>query len=118
MLIYVDLINFKAIGTMAMTREEYQQLVKSAVSFQEMSAEIQARILAAEGEEMDKYIQMFEEEKELMAKAYQSFQQETDKIVVDYKVGVQKEKRDKLAAAESGTHDREISKAEDLLKKL
>lgn len=101
-----------------MTREEYQQLVRSALSFKEMSAGIQARILAAEGEEMEKYISMFEEEKKLMAQAYQTFQKETDQIVVDYKVGVQKDKRAKLVSAESGTRSKEIDKAEDLLKKL
>lgn len=103
---------------MVMTHEEYEQLVKSAASFGEMSADVQSRILAAEGEEMEKYIRIFTEEKALLAKAYQNFQAETDKVVLDYKAGVQKDKRRKLAAAESGVQRSEESKAEDLLKKL
>lgn len=101
-----------------MTREEYEKLVKSCASFHEMLPEVQARILAAEGEEMERYIAIFQEEQTLMAQAYQNFEKETNQIVLDYMTGVQKEKRQKLVAAESGVRKREEHRAEDLLNKL
>jgi hypothetical protein len=101
-----------------MTREEYEKLVKSCASFREMLPEVQARILAAEGEEMERYIAIFQEEQTLMAQAYQNFEKETDQIVLDYMTGVQKEKRQKLVAQESGARRAEENRAEDLLKKL
>lgn len=103
---------------MTMTREEYEKLVRSCASFAEMPAGAQERILAAVGEEMERYIAIFQEEQQLMAQAVEDFQKETDQIVLDYKTGVQKEKRAKLVAAESGVRRREEDRAEDLLKKL
>lgn len=101
-----------------MTREEYEKLVRSCASFREMLPEVQARILAAEGEEMERYIAIFQEEQTLMAQAYQNFQKETDQIVLDYRTTVQKEKRNKLVAAESGVRRAEENRVEDLLNKL
>ncbi len=101
-----------------MTREEYEKLVKGALSFKDMSAGMQAAVLAATGLQMEKYIQMFQEEKTMIAKAFQSFQSETEQVVGDYKINVQKGKKRRLVAAETSTHKKEIVKAEKLLKNL
>lgn len=101
-----------------MTKEEYEKLVKSAFSFKEMSPELQTKILAAEGDEMDKYIKMFQEEQQYLTQAYQEFQEETDKIVTDYKVEVKKDKKEALVKKEEKTQSKEEQVAEELLNEL
>jgi hypothetical protein len=101
-----------------MTREEYEKLVKSSLSFREMDRLTQERILAAEGEDMESYIKLFLEEKELMVKAYRNFQNESDKVVVDYIAQVQKKKHEKLAAAEESVQKKDDDRAEELINKL
>ncbi len=101
-----------------MTREEYEKLVKSAYSFKEMSPELQASVLAAEGKEMEQYIQMFQEENQSLTKAYGDFEGENEKIVMDYKVEVKKDRKEALEVEEEKTQSKEEAAAEKLLNKL
>lgn len=101
-----------------MTKEEYEKLVKSAFSFKEMAPDLQKRILAAEGKEMEQYIKMFQEEKQYLTQAYQNFQEETDKIVTDYKVAVKKDKKESLEKKEEKAQTKEEKAAEELLNNL
>jgi len=101
-----------------MTREEYEKLVKSAMSFRTMAPDVQARILAATGAEMEKYIEIFQEEMALIGKANQNFQQETQQIVTNCKVKVQKKKVAKLKAKENVAIRQDLDTAESLLKKI
>ncbi len=101
-----------------MTREEYEKIVKNSLSFREMDGLTQSQILAAVGEEMERYITMFQQEADLLREAYGNFQKESDQVVLDYKVSVQKDKKEKLTAKEGAARSKEIDKAEDLLKKL
>lgn len=102
----------------SMTREEYEKLVKSSFSFKEMSPGVQAAILAAEGEEMERYIKMFQEEQQYLTQAYQDFQKETDKIVTDYKTEVKKDKKEALVKKEEKVQSKEEKAAEKLLNNL
>lgn len=68
-----------------MTQTEYQNLAKQCASFQSMPIDVQNQILAAQGAEMESYIQMFSEESAQMNQATQEFQSESDKIILDFK---------------------------------
>lgn len=68
-----------------MTQTEYQNLAKKCASFQSMPAEVQNQILAAQGAEMEGYIQMFSEESVQMNEANKNFQAESAQIITDFK---------------------------------
>lgn len=75
-----------------MTKEEFKKLVEAAYSFQQLPAADQQRILAAEGAEMEQYVQMFEEEGRVLAKAYADFEAGTAAVVAEAK-GVDKQRK-------------------------
>lgn len=80
-----------------MTQTEYQNLAKQCASFQSMPVEVQNQILAAQGTEMESYIQMFSEESAQMNQANQEFETASDQIILDFK----KAKTTQLKSAEN-----------------
>lgn len=101
-----------------MTREEYLQLVKSAGSFQSMDAETQKKILEAEGQEMEHYIQIFKEEESLIGDAAKEFVDKSKEIVKDFKVNVTTIKKEHLKADESKARQDDEKKEEEILNSL
>ncbi len=101
-----------------MTREEYLQLVKTAASFQSMDPETQKKIQAAEGQEMEHYIQIFKEEESLVGDAAKEFVDKSKEIVKDFKVNVTTIKKEHLKTNEAKAKQDDEKKEEEILNSL
>jgi len=101
-----------------MTREEYLKLVKGSAAFKDMDQATQAKILAAEGAQMENYIKIFTEEHDTVESAKKSFKAASDEAVANFKqeVKVITTRALKVSEAESRKKDEEDS--EKLLKQL
>ena len=97
-----------------MTREEYRKLVQSTYSFSQLDADEQAKILNAEGDEMEYYVNLFQGENDTMGKAINDFRSNNDQVILEFKFTVKKDKEMKLKASEKA----EKSKDDQILKKL
>lgn len=98
-----------------MTKEEYQKLVKSAVSFSELDEDIKIKVLNAEGEEREGYILAFQEEAELMHQAVSDFYDANEKVLIEFKANVQADKADKIKTEESKTKAQDEEQLKNLL---
>lgn len=67
-----------------MTREEYQQLVKSSGGFQKLDAETQQKILEATGEDMEAYMKIFTAEQDEVVDAKKDFVTTTVKVIENF----------------------------------
>lgn len=97
-----------------MTKEEFKKMVEGAYSFQQLPAADQQRILAAEGAEMEQYVQMFEEEGRVLAKAYADFEAGTTAVLAEAKGVDRKRKAERRAESEAVERRGE----EEVLKKM
>lgn len=101
-----------------MTHDEYVQLVNASEVFQKLEEDFQQEILKAEGAEQERYIQIFQTERDGIAAAQKEFIESTEKIVDTLEQDLQKEKRDFLKVAESDLRKSEEQGAEKLLDSL
>lgn len=101
-----------------MSDQEYLQLVKGSLSFQDLDANLQAKILEAKGEDRENYIRTFQEEAELMKKAVGEFNAENDQVIADFKAVVQSEKTAKIKTAENKAKVEEEKQLSNLLNDL
>lgn len=101
-----------------MNHDEYVQLVKASEVFQKLDEDFQQEILKAEGEEKDRFIQIFKTERDGIAAAQKEFIENTEQIVDTLEQDLQKEKRDFLKVAESDLRKSEAAGAEELLDSL
>lgn len=101
-----------------MTFEEYQQMLLKSPSFKDLDQDTKNKILNAQGQERDSYIQAFQQEAELVSKAYAQFVSDTDQVVTEFKAVAAKDQKNKLVKAETAAHNEELTGAENLLKNL
>ena len=101
-----------------MTFEEYQQILLKSLTFKDLDQDTKNKILNAEGEERDAYIQAFQQEADLVNKAYAQFVNDTDQVVTEFKAVAAKDQKSKLVKAETAAHNEELTGAENLLKTL
>jgi len=67
-----------------MTREEYEKLVKSSAAFQEMDKDMQARILASKGKDMEAYAKIFATEQQEILSAKKELVLTTERVVQQF----------------------------------
>lgn len=101
-----------------MSDQEYQQLVRGSASFQDLDANLQAKILEATGEDREGYIRTFQEEAELMKKAVEDFSSQNDQVIADFKATVQNEKSAKIKSAENKAKAQDEEALTDLMNSI
>jgi len=101
-----------------MNMSEYLQLLEKSVSFKALDKAGQDSVRNAQGEEKESWIRTFQEEGEMIAKAYVKLADQTEKIVLDLKYDSEKNKKAKLAKAEAVDRASEISSVGNLFKNL
>lgn len=101
-----------------MTREEYLQLVNRSASFKAMDPTTQQKVLHAEEEEMQKYIQIFSEENAFIQKAAQNLTQKNEQVLKNFDQQVKQINHDHLIVAEKSSQEADEKAAENLLNNL
>lgn len=101
-----------------MTKEEYQKLLKDTFSYNQLDSVEQAKIMIAEGEEMEAYAKMFEQENETMKKAISDFNESSEQVIVDFKASLKKDEQSKLIASEKADKNKEEQTLNKLLNKI
>lgn len=101
-----------------MEKEKYLRLLEKSISFQKMDAERQNFFKAAEGEKIDHYAQVFEEEAEILAKAYDKLQTDTDEVLKGFKREAIHDVKVKIDRKEAKEYDQELSKIEAKLNNI
>jgi hypothetical protein len=101
-----------------MSSLEYLQLLEKSLSFKALDTTAQDAVRNAQGEERESWVKTFQEEAEIVAKAYLKLADKTEKIVLDLKYDSEKNKKAKLAKAEEIERAGEIDSVGNLLQNL
>jgi t-SNARE complex subunit (syntaxin) len=101
-----------------MTIEEYTKLLEKSISFKALDEATRATILAARGEEMEKYIKIFQEEQSLLTRAVDNFYEQSEQVMVQFQGDVRKEKQKKLQDKEGEEHQQDEQQLSKLIQNL
>jgi hypothetical protein len=101
-----------------MSDSAYQALLSQSPAFQGMDRDDQQRISSASATERERYIKIFEEEKQMLEEANKSFLKKNDEIIMGFKVTVKKDKQTRLKQAEEKAEAADEGIAEKLLKQI
>jgi len=97
---------------------DYMQLVTSSDSFKKLDKDLQAKILAAEGDEKKYFLQIFLEEKEGVAKAKSNFAENIGQAIKGFDTGVKKAQKEFMKTAEVEIQKVDVNNAENLINSL
>lgn len=98
-----------------MNYDEYVQLVKASEVFQKLNEDFRKEILKAAGSEKDRYIKIFQTERNGIIAAQKDFIQSTHTIVDTLENEMKKTKKTFLKSVEAHSKDTENNQAEALL---
>ena len=98
-----------------MNHDEYSQLVKASEVFQKLDENFQKEILKAHGSDKDRYIKIFQTERNGITAAQKEFIHTTNSVVHALEKDMQKTKQTFMKSAEAHTKEDEEEQAEALL---
>lgn len=101
-----------------MTKSAYLKLLKESVSFGKLDRASQGVFRDAEGKQMRHYAQIFQEEAEIVARAYSKLEDDTQHILTDFDRQASHDNSVRLSKAEVAEHNKELSEAEAQLKNI
>jgi hypothetical protein len=101
-----------------MTGQEYTQLVQSSESFQRLPAELQQKILAAQGAECEKYAALYVKEREMILGVKKDFVAQSSKMITAMTKNGKEIKKKALLRAEQNNRATELARQETLLKQI
>lgn len=101
-----------------MTTEEYIQLVQAMEVFATFEAEIQQIILQAQGDQMQRYLDILTQAQNLMDRNREQFFERCTKAMEDFKLNLKKIKTDKRVGDETQSTHEDEKVEEQLLEQL
>jgi len=101
-----------------MTKSEYLKLLKRSVSFGKLDSASQEMFRDAQGKQMRHYAQIFQEEAEMVARAYSKLQDDTRHILVNFDNEARHDSSARTAKIEVAEKDKALSKIDDMLKDI
>lgn len=99
-----------------MTKSAYLKLLKGSVSFGKLDRGSQEMFRDAQGVQMRHYAQIFQEEVEIVVRAYSKLEDDTQHILADFDRQAIHDNSDRNSKIEVAEKSSELSKIEDILK--
>ncbi len=101
-----------------MTKSEYIKLLNESVSFSKLDEASKEMFRDAQGVKMRHYARIFQEEAEIVDRAYRKLQDDTKQILADFDRQASHDNSVRTSKAEVAEHRKEMSEAEAILKNI
>ncbi len=101
-----------------MSDQEYQQLVKGSVFFQDLDRNLQDKVMNATGELREFYIRTFQEEAEMMKVGITEFATKNDQVIANFTASINAGKFSQLKKTENQDKARDEQELDQLLKSI
>jgi hypothetical protein len=101
-----------------MTKSEYSKLLKDSHIFAGLPPVIKKRVLAASGEEMDRYASIISDANQMMKSAAEDLKKRNEEVVLNCRTEVKTAEKDRMQTVEKSSRREEENRGDKILQQL